>query len=196
MQRNRQSTIGAALVSLIVTAVLAFAPIGVHAEIYKVIDKDGNVVFTDVPPKDKSAPVTLSQPNQYSNSDTAPAPPPTVVLTPDTDSEEAEAISYEGLEIVSPLNDAAVRENAGNVVIQVTMEPQYDPTSGYQVQLMMDGELVSTAYSTQHRLENVDRGTHVIVANLIDELGRVVATSAPSTFHLLRYSALNVRPNN
>lgn len=170
------------------------------AKIYKTVDKDGNVVFTDVPPKDKSTAIEVETGNNY----TPPATDRPVAApreTPAQDDDEAEAIAYTGIAIVSPDNDAAVRENSGNLTVALQIQPNFNPASGHVVQLIMDGNVVKTAPATSFTLANIDRGTHILTAQLIDPQGQVLAATPPTTFHMQRRSVLlppkkPVKPRN
>jgi hypothetical protein len=66
--------------------------------------------------------------------------------------------------------------------------------AGDQVRLLLDGLPHGTSRGLEFTLSNVDRGTHTLAVEVIDSSGAVLLTGAPSTFHLLRYSALSTGP--
>ncbi len=45
---------------MIISALLLFSATPLLAQVYKVVDKDGNVTYTDQPPADGSGPVELA----------------------------------------------------------------------------------------------------------------------------------------
>ena len=161
-------------------------------KIYKTVDKDGNVIFSDVPPSNSADSVKLENTNQYSTPTQPQLQSQIDAIGADSDDEQGEAAeTYRFLEISAPSNDAAVRENAGNITISVDLSPALK--KGDSLQIIMDGSVVQTASATSVALENVDRGSHQLIAQVIDDDGNVVISSEPITFHMLRYSQLQRR---
>ena len=98
--------------------------------------------------------------------------------------------TYIGAVIVSPGNDAAVRGNAGNLTVRARIDPQLQ--NGHRLQLLLDGVPRGVARRMPaFELQNIDRGTHSLQLQILDNAGGVVFTGAPSTFHLLRHSRLH-----
>jgi hypothetical protein len=162
-----------------------------HAEIYKTVDADGNVVFTDVPPKDQSKAIVLETQNTYTPEASA-APK----QSPERPAEEEPApVLYDHIAIVAPQHDAPVRENTGNVTVVVTSNPALDSSRGHTMQILVDGQIASSGQSNSVALTNLDRGTHQLTAQIVDGNGQIVVSSSPITFHMLRYSALKPRQN-
>lgn len=177
-----------AVTALLITMLVS--PSDAHARIYKTVDKDGNVVFTDVPPKDKSKAVEIDAANVYT-------PPPAVAPKrtgsdqATIDAEELEELeepvgAYSRLQIVTPEADQAVRENAGNLNVVVSLSPPL--VASHQVQILLDGNVLATNAGTTLRLSNVDRGTHVLTAQIVDTRGNTLITSDPTSFHMQRIS--------
>ena len=169
---------------------LIFMATDAEARIYKTKDKDGNIVFTDVPPKDQAEAVELTPANQY----TAPVEPqqPTQRTRRNDDVEEEveETTSYNRIAVVSPEADQAIRENAGNVSIIVEVTPGLDVGAGHTVEVLLGDRIAGSANSGLVALENVDRGTHMVRARVVDANGNIMIQSEPVAFHMLRYSAL------
>jgi len=171
------------LCSLLLTLASADAA---DSRIYRTVDEQGNVVFTDVPPKadDTSEQIVVEKPNTFDAQQAVPDADAWVVESPGGDEEAL--FSYDNLAVTSPSNDESVRENAGNVTIIATVKPQLRP--GHVVRLMMDGSLVQEGRKTTFPMTNVDRGTHVVKLAIVDDEGRVLQESEDSTFHMLRYA--------
>ncbi len=165
------------------------------ARIYKTIDSNGNPVFTDVPPNDGSQPLDLNPGNQFSQ------PSATAEMVGQDPREEDleedfSLVIYEHLRILSPTNDEAVRENAGNVTVQFYLHPDLQVERGHQVELLLDGEIyATTSKGGSFSLLNVDRGTHQLQIQVVDGNGTALMDSSSINFHLLRYSIQN-RPNS
>ena len=101
-------------------------------------------------------------------------------------------IGYQKLEIISPADDETVRENAGNVNVTVGLIPNLRVDLGHRLVLFVDGPQRFQAVSTspQFQFTNLDRGTYTLRAAVVDPKGKEIASSKPSTFHLLRVSIL------
>jgi hypothetical protein len=155
------------------------------ADIYKTVDENGNVVFSDQPAKEAEkvevqAPITfdssaLTRPNETGNKNNPEADPAN--------------FKYSRLEITSPANDTAIRDNAGNFELSYVVEPRALPQ--HSVQLMMDGK-VHTRVSQSGTIEfqNVDRGTHVFQLRVVRKSNKKVLEKGPaSSVSILRHSS-------
>jgi len=184
------------LVCLCSLGALSFIPAA--AQIYKVTDADGNVVFTDVPPRpgEQADEVELGSSSTFEIEEALPegssATSWSSASSDDEDPEDFQQFGYEMLQVVSPENDSSVRENAGNVVVSIAINPELRP--GNRFQLEMDGKVIRTSTTKRMNLTEVDRGTHVLRAHVIDDSGDRLISSEPSVFHLSRYSVLTA-PN-
>lgn len=163
------------------------SPSDAQARIYKTVDKDGNVVFTDVPPKDHSTAIEIDEGNVYTPP-TAAVPAQTGSTQATNDAEEADepTAAYSRLQIVTPEHDQAVRENAGNLNVVVSLSPTL--TASHRIQILLDGAVLATEAGTNLQLSNVDRGTHVLTAQVVDTGGNTLITSDPTSFHMQRIS--------
>ncbi len=100
------------------------------------------------------------------------------------------AETYTQALIVSPVNDSAVRSNAGMLTVRTRVDPPL--REGHRLRLLLDGFLQGVeGKASSFELENIDRGTHSLQLQVTDDAGRVLFTGTPSTFHLLRYSRLH-----
>jgi len=165
-------------------------------KIYRTVDQNGNVVFTDVPPKSEQEgrAVDLSQPNSFTPPENQQQPglragaPAGDADGEAEDEDTAAAGAYRSLRIVQPAADEPVRDNAGNVTVIAAVEP--DLHRRHELQLLLDGAVRQSGRSPTFQLENVDRGTHTVEVRIVDENGNTVTASDPSVFHLQRRSVL------
>jgi|SoiMethySBSTD1v2_1073268.scaffolds.fasta_scaffold1091732_1 hypothetical protein len=170
------------LALILVLAAVAPTALG---EIYKTVDANGNVVFTDIAPADRSgqpAPqaVTVTPINSYE-------PPPAAVAQPNAASPPSsdDVGYYAQLEVISPTEDETIRDNAGDVQIQVAIAPQL--RTDHRLLLVFDGNGTEIeAVNGVFELSNVDRGTHTVAGRVVDRSGNVVIESNPATFNLMR----------
>jgi hypothetical protein len=175
--------------TLVFAATVAATDAPAASKIYKTVDKDGNVVFTDVPQGDTGQTVDVQPANTF------PAAARPESSAESADASPGEVPSYYAIAISSPTEDLAVRDNAGNLTVSVKMDPVLDTSRGHRLQLLMDGSPHASGSHTSFDLENVDRGTHSLAARVVDADGEVLITSEPVTFHMLRYSKLMRRPS-
>ncbi|MEQ8857052.1 MAG: DUF4124 domain-containing protein [Pseudomonadales bacterium] len=178
----------------IVLATLAGNDAAAATKIYRTVDEDGNVVFTDVPPRnaEPETAVEVETPNSFAPPDIASEGKSVAEwLGNDGDPEEAEegtVTSYQSLRIASPANDEPLRDNAGNVSVSAAIEPALG--AGHVMQLYLDGKLAETGTTTSFQLSNVDRGTHNIRIAVVDATGSTLISSEPTVFHLQRRSVI------
>jgi hypothetical protein len=99
--------------------------------------------------------------------------------------------AYKSLKITSPEHDSAVRANAGNLTVTVTIAPDLQPN--HSLQLMVDGTPADRQKSSApFALSNLDRGTHQLQAVIIeDESGEVIQSSNTVMTTILRVSIIN-----
>jgi hypothetical protein len=171
------------LCSLLLGTVAAAAVPAASAQIFRSVDEHGNVVFSDVPPRDDgSKQVQIAPLNTF-----APPAPPPPPAAPASAAAAVDAQYYAALEIVAPTNDMAVRENAGNVAVSVATVPPV--RSDHRLVLLLDGSVLPVeAEGGVFLLTNVDRGTHTLTTRIVDGSDATIKESAPVTFHLLRAS--------
>lgn len=159
-----------------------------QAEVYRWVDEDGSVHFTDDPPPDRKAePVDL------------PPLPETEIAQPrrpladeeeEGASEEETEPAYEQFAITQPKDDTSVRANDGDIVVVLALAPGLNTAAGHEVVLLMDGEPVAQGPQTNFALSNVDRGTHRLRAE-VQANGETLIATDPVTFTLHRHSILN-----
>lgn len=157
------------------------------AAVYTYIDAEGNRVFTDRPPDNR--PVEQIHLAPSNNMEARPLPPPTRVLTP-----PQPELRYEMLRILVPEPDATIRENSGDLIITATSEPGLH--TGHRFRLVLDGQPSEPQGSPVFPLRNVDRGTHQIAVEIVDEEGRIIERTPSQPFHMKRISLADKRRVN
>ncbi len=154
-------------------------------QVYKTVDANGNVVYTDVPPVNREGQpdgeeITVPQANTY-------APPVISAPADDSVAPTAAAAYYSEVVIVDPAEDATIRENSGEVLIQVATMPGL--RRDHRLLLILDGSPTEVeAEDGVFQLSNVDRGTHTAAARIVNGADETLLESEPVTFHLLRYA--------
>lgn len=193
MPHSRLAALGTVLGVLLLCTALVL-PAQSATRIYRSVDADGNIVFSDVAPRpdEHAEAVELPEPNRF-DSDLAPEPSISLEDWQNAGADDEErAPPYQRLAVAEPANDATVRSNPGDVLVVAALQPELDP--GHLLQLYVDGALHQSGQRTSFQLTNVDRGTHTLELKIVDARGNTVIESDPSVFHLQRYSQL-LAPN-
>lgn len=178
---------------ILIALALAITAVPLAAQVYKTVDEDGNVTYTDQPPKDGSKPVDL--------------PPISVIeapiyeKAPEATEEGAEGgkemslkylrKNYKDFAIVAPTSEESLWHPEG--AISVAWNVGYKLQAGMQVSVFLDGELQATSTAQVIPVSGLDRGEHTVTAELKDAKNRRIATAAPVTF-FIRRPGLTSRP--
>jgi len=142
------------LISLVLLSLFA------QATVYKWVDKDGKVHYSDEPhPNAEIVELKEKTLNQIT------LPP----VNPDTnDSQAIEQTKYQVV-ITSPEEEETVRDNNGDFQVTATVTPEIK--SQYQI-------------GGTFQLSNIDRGEHTIVVDAMTQNGKVFASSSPRKIFL------------
>lgn len=150
------------------------------SQVYKSVDSDGNVSFSDEPKNNGEKIKVLSLPviniTPPPNSPTSQAP-----AKSETDS------PYNQLKITSPQED----ENIWNQpVITVQVMPQPGLKKNHIVVIMLDG-IALPGKGLSRPMENLNRGTHTLSSHIKDSEGKIVKKAVPVQFHVHKASVNN-----
>lgn len=155
-----------------------------QAQVYRSVGKDGSVTFSDQP-SDGAVKVQVKKLETIKSVDT-PVPPSS------STGQQAQQNIYTGISITSPADDQAIRENAGNLSVSVSVTPGLKPS--HKLVLYLDGKKYSTGTADSFSLHNIDRGTHQLRVAVVDNGGHQLIDSKSVTFHMLRHSVLMPKP--
>lgn len=164
---------------------LLLLPALASAQIYKTIDKNGNVVYTDQPSKSGTAHETV----ELKQTNTAPPPPEVVRPEPEPDEDAESTVSY-NVAITAPEHEATIPNGPGNFPLVASLEPRL--AEGENLQLYVDG----VAWGDPQRalvwqLTNVFRGAHDLTVSVIDADNSPISTSTPVRVYVFRPSQNN-----
>lgn len=158
---------------------LLFASTAVHADnVYKWVDAQGNVLYTDQPRKGAQVLKVATQPASTAFEDARRK-----VSRPSSVAEDGSR--YSTLTFGSPTNEETIRDNYGNVTIALRVAPELLAAKGDQIALTLDGSTVAADVSPPGIvLAGLEQGTHVVQATVTNRSGRVLIRSDPVTFYL------------
>ena len=150
------------------------------AQVYKSVDEDGNVTFSDRPSQD-------AQPVDIGPTNTTPPPPVNAFPAPQPPEPDAEKKDLYQVAITSPENETIIPRGPGNFSVTASVSPSLK--ASHKLQLMMDGEpREEPQVAATWNLTNVFRGEHNIQVAVIDGEGDELAISEPVTVFVFRPS--------
>ena len=157
------------------------------AEVFTYVDAQGNRVFTDQPGSSKAKRVPLATSNRMSANPTGAAS-----IIAEKKTETKPLFHYEMLRVLVPEPDATIRSSAGELIVSITSEPGLQ--QGHRYRLLLDGQpTAEPGPSPVFALSNIDRGSHNLSIEILDDQGRIVERTANQPFHMLRISLAQKR---
>ncbi len=161
--------------------------------IFKSVDSEGNVVFTDQPGNNPDAVVIKTQPiniadpgptdktansgeSEAGTSDAANASAKT-----DTDAQE---IVIDTVSIVSPQPDATLIDIPEPLFVGFQTEPVSIEESGLTAEVYVDGKLAVSGTKSLLAVSVPERGTHSLLVKLVDKNGRTQVASKTQNVHI------------
>lgn len=176
----KNSIFGLAALIILLSSINTFA----DSKIYYWVDADGNTHYADTATPGTEE-IQVSNKNVVSLSNIMQEGT-TEEIGSVAEAVQESIIKYRAT-ITSPSDDSAVHSNDGVINIQVETVPE--KKSLHKLQLVLDGRpLGSPQISTTIRTSNIDRGTHQIQVQLLDEKGNILALTQVVTVHLQRMS--------
>jgi hypothetical protein len=107
----------------------------------------------------------------------------------------AAAASYQSLVISSPANEATIHDNQGRIRIDAALSPPLSADTGDRFVFVVDGVPMLPSRNASLSLEQMDRGSHTLQVQVIDQAGNTLITSPLTTIHLWHASALLPQSN-
>lgn len=157
------------------------------AEVFTYVDAQGNRVFTDQPGTRNAKRVPLATSNRMSANPSGAAP-----MTAAKQNTAKPLFHYDMLRVLVPEPDATIRSTAGELIVSVTSEPGLQ--QGHRYRLLLDGQpTAEPGPSPVFALSNIDRGSHNLSVEILDEQGRTVERTANQPFHMQRISLAQKR---
>ena len=156
---------------------------GLSAAVYKSVDAQGNVIYTDVPSGDAKPvdlpPLSTVPPPRQESSEPLPADA----------AHSSVATEYQHVSIASPTQEETLRDNTGAVPVTVVTEPELNSAAGHRFRYYLDGQAQGRLTESGRIIfENLDRGEHTVQAAIVDGSGRELIRSGSVKFFLHRQS--------
>lgn len=152
-----------------------------NAGLYKGLDEEGNVVYSDKP---------------FANSQKFTPPPITVIeatkvipkeeLTEEdlAEKEKQTETKYTAFSITSPTNDQTIW-NEPQLTVSLQIKPTLNTAEGHTTWLLMDGKpIVKNSHSLVLQIGRSDRGSHTLKAQVKNKKGKILKSTAAITVHI------------
>jgi len=147
-----------------------------EAELYKGVDDEGNVVYSDKP---------------FDNSEKFKPPSLTIVDAPkvkpkeDVIEEEKPAkFKYTAFSIAAPKNNETIW-NEPQLIVSIRLKPALNTAEGHNIWLLMDGKpLIKNSRSLSLPIGRADRGSHTLQAQIKNKKGKIVKRTKSITVHI------------
>ena len=172
----------------LISAILAMSTLAATTDIYKSVDKNGVVTFSDVPPVESAGNQnTTIKPNATNSM------PGLSSIGSNQGTVTSDAPAPNTVSIASPENNATIPMGAG--FFDVTAELGTPLTDGELLALYLDDELLDIPQTSNvWTLTYVIRGPHTLQVRRLSSTGATVSESEVITIFVLRPSVLRGAP--
>jgi len=147
------------------------------ADVYRWVDADGVVHYSDNPPSPDAKPTALPKlqsfnPQALMNGQS---------LSGETPAAHPESSGYRP-QITSPAADETIRDNVTQITVSVAAPP---PNRGDLLVYYIDGSRYGgPTAATSMTIDNVERGTHSVAVAAVDRQGHEYSRSPTVTFYM------------
>ncbi|WP_196221386.1 DUF4124 domain-containing protein [Sansalvadorimonas verongulae] len=153
----------------------------VQAQVYRTVDANGNVIYTDKKPKDSKP----SEKVEIGPILTLPATP-VRPRPPRTSAKEQRAAAYKSVVITAP-EDQKSFPNPASISVAAKVTPALQ--SGHRFRLLVNGEVEQDSKSPRFQIKRPNRGAHSLQVQVIDGRGKALISSKTSTIYVHRHRA-------
>jgi hypothetical protein len=158
-----------------------------EGEIYKVVDKDGNVIYTDQRPSSDAQPMDLPELSVIQTDVPPPAPAAAAAAEEQAEPPTARELRklYADFRITQPQQEETFWGTENTVVVAWGSAQPIPPE--LSVKLYVDGAAQDVAGNGSVSL-TLDRGEHTVYAELLDARKRPLVTTETITFFVKQHS--------
>ena len=173
--------------NILSNSLLVLALIGsfsVNAALYKGLDSEGNVVYSDTPFEDAEKfappPISVMDRSKVRGGD----------KTADEGAEEKKpaVFKYTDFDIVSPENNATIRNEPA---VAVTLQPALNTEENHSIWFLLDGKaVIKNSPSMTLQLGRLERGAHKLQAQVRNKEGKIIVRTRTAIVYIHHTSAL------
>ena len=169
--------------NLIINSLLLFALItvsSVNAALYRGLDAEGNVVYSDTP---------------FEDAEKFTPPPISVVDTPKAEPEKKAAeekpkeFKYMSFDIVSPASNETIRN--ADVTVTLKLKPGLNPDKNHSIWMLVDGKpVVKNTQKLSMDLGRLNRGARKLQAQVRNQEGKIIVRTR-TTVVFVHHTSVN-----
>ena len=147
-----------------------------QAGLYKGLDDEGNVVYSDKPFTDSQ----VFTPPPLSVVDAPKVPPKEAIV----EEEKTAETTYTAFSISAPTSQQVIW-NEPDLTVTMQLKPALSTAEGHNVWLLMDGKpLVKNSQSLSLQIGRADRGEHQIQGQVRNKKGKIIKRTQSVTIHI------------
>ena len=163
MLESMKNTILKIFLVFVISSVSAYA---VSAGLYRGVDSEGNVLYSDTP---------------FEDAEKYTPPPISVMDAPKlatekkvVEDEQPAEFKYMGFDIESPVNEQTIR-NDPDVKVSVKLVPALNTEAGHSIWLLLDGNpVMKNSLDTSFYIGRIERGAHKLQAQVRGTEGKAI----------------------
>jgi hypothetical protein len=148
------------------------------AEIYKTVDKNGRITYTDVPPAN-----TEIKPVQLKPINSLPTPAAIPITSPSNSGTNEYTNKYE-IQITAPENGITLMADERSVTVSVSLNQSLN--DGDLFAYKIDGDTLTTTQEMSYTIVEPPRGEHSLTVDVINPDGEILAQSNAITLLVMR----------
>jgi len=157
----------------------------VHATVYRSVDSQGNVSYSDVE-SEQAEEITIDIAPSY----IAP-PPPVDIPEADVFEQDQQVSPKYKITLTSPTQNQTL-QNPESISVVASISPELNSKREDRVIFKLDGKRVGPPQvALTASLAGVERGSHILLVSVIDKSGKVLKSSKSVLFHVQRRSVAN-----
>lgn len=165
---------------LLTTLLLAFPA---EAELFKGVDEEGNIVYSDKP---------FSDAKKFTPPSLTIVDPPKVKLKQETggNDEKITEFKYTDFNILSPVNNETLW-NDPNPTVSLQLKPDLNTEKNHTIWLLLDGKpRINNSRELTLHIGYIERGAHKLQAQVRDKTGKIVARSRETVIYVKQHSRI------
>ncbi|SQH74259.1 conserved exported protein of unknown function [Shewanella benthica] len=160
------------------TIFLLFFTLFAQATVYKWVDKDGKIYYSDKP-------IENSETVEFKSNTQNQIKLQTFKANSSTSNDDQDSSTQYNLSITSPDEEDTIRNNQGKITIMARISP--DLEAKHVLVLLMDGVIVGPPQTSPiFSLKDIDRGEHSFVIKAVAQNGKQLASTPPRKIFLHR----------
>lgn len=165
--------------------VLLLASAAGVAQIYKWVDEDGVIHYSDQPAEGAEI---INLPKSSSTNSAPRRPQQAAAASDGNDTAGGQRFSYSSLTVQSPAAEETLWNIQGTLNVALNLQPSL--REGHRLRIYFDGE-PQTVDALQFQLDEVWRGEHNLQAEVLDSTNTVMIRSDPIRFFVQQTSVVN-----